>query len=76
MRVGLADSLLTVSVRDFLLGAGLGTGLAGMTFLAVAEMSVSSALFAAMFSSRLLSKALISVGSFLTGILQQFEQPS
>ncbi len=71
IRVGLADSLLTVSVRDFLLGAGLGAGLAGMTFLAVAEISVRSALFAAMFSCRLLSKALISVGSFLIGILLQ-----
>ena len=68
-RVGLVDSLLTGSLRRR--GAlAFGFGLSGMTFFAVAEMSVRIARLASMFCRRLRSKALISGSSFLTGIFK------
>lgn len=72
-RVGRGVSRLTGSERLLRLGAVVGAGLAGMIFLAVAEMSFRMARFASMFSKRLRSKALISAGSFLVGILMRVE---
>lgn len=69
MRVGRVDSRFTGSLLRRGADDFAGFGLSGMIFLAVAEMSVRMARFAAMFSRRLRSKALISAGSFLTGIV-------